>query len=1017
MDLRSLCFKKLKSNELDFRTICLDFLKGITANMAQPNELLLVLIQSLVQMPDAKFLLLQLRESIVATEKDKLFANLMYSRGRSLVNLIESDTTSNIIRDVDLGGTEATQMYILFFSDLNDGVSSSLLEPVEGFKASVGQAYAEYIKLPHMELPKSELEFLDMILTLAELKESDAYLSVCIAPQIGVLHDYSLVCSSFLQRYAIRHNESEEVKGLWSRIMNFCRQMNNILDNFEEFPDWFLKVRLFSVIEEVKLITEEIYANDTVKIGVKRSNDSTQSQREKFQAVEHSDDDLQSKNEDEKLSFEDEDNLTTQLTTGSKNLEKIAIVGMAGLGKTTLAMNLYKRCAKSFYAQAWCYVGQEFQRKELLRDIIIQILEQPSSKIKDMGVEDLAKELKQSLIKKKNYLIVLDDVWDIDAWNALQKSFSSSNNGSRILITSRLKTVGEKVCDNKNVIELNFFSKEKSWYLLEKKVFGAKKCPQNLRDVGKGIAEKCEGLPLSIVVIAGALKNNEKTEESWKEVKLSLDSYLVAGGLGTLELSYRNLSSRMKQCFLYCSTFLKGKEIPRSKLVRLWVAERFIEEVDQGESLESAAYNYLLALVDRSLLMVAKTGSDNRIQTCRIHDLLRDFCVQKANEEKLMITIDGWNDPPIIQQRSRLCYFSGYELWNIKCHEQSKLDKARTLTFLTSYWADDSEHSNFLLFVFEYFESLIVLDLENVEGGSEIPASVAGLKLLRYLAIKDGITSIPSSIGEFSNLETLIVIGTRGEIDVPDSIFNLSKLRHLLVNKRAQVNIEYSNPNSLTNLENFSTPVLSGSSAYQIIVRMPNLRKLRCILMDKSFNVSILNHLSYLESLRALYHGGGRFQGKLSFPSNLYKLTLFKFRLPWSETEKIAALLPQLKILKLLFKAFEGEQWSTSSTFNNLKYLRMEELDIKTWEASDDKFPRLERLVVRRCKLLHTIPEDFASIVYLTGIEAHWCDVSVVKSVFKIKREQINGGNMKFGIIINPTVPDLNEEDDDEFSD
>ncbi|XP_074320600.1 putative late blight resistance protein homolog R1A-3 [Silene latifolia] len=989
--------------------------------MAQPNELLLVLIQSLVQMPDANLLLFQLRESILPTENDQLFAKMMYSGGSNLSHLIDSDAISNLIRDVDVGGIEAAHIYILFFSELNDGVSSSTLETVEGFKASVRQAYAEYVKLSHMELPKSELGFFDMILTLEELKESDAYLSVSTAQQIGVLHDYLLICSSFLQGYAIRDNESEEIKGLWSSIINLCRQMNNILDTFEEFPDWFLKVRLFSVIEDAKLITEEILRNDTVKIGVERSNDSAQSQTENFQ-----DDDPQSKDEDQNLVFDEEDNLKRQLTTGSKKLEKIAIVGMPGLGKTTLAMNLYKGCANSFYAQAWCYVGQEFQRKKLLRDITSQISGRPSYEFNDMGVEDMAQELKQSLLKKKNYLIVLDDVWNSNAWEALQMCFSPGKGGSRILITSRCKTVGENICRKtvgekdcgyRNVLQLNLFSEEKSWYLLEKKVFGVKKCPPNLRQVGRGIAEKCGGLPLSIVVIAGALKNKDQTEKSWNQVAESLDSYLVAGDLGTLELSYRHLSVGMKQCFLYCSTFLKGKEIPRSKLVRLWLAERFVEEPEQQESLECAAEKYLLDLVDRSLLMVAKTGSDNRIQTCRIHDLLRDFCVQKANEEKLMITIHGWKNPPSIQQRSRLCFYSWDEFGKFKCEEESTLFKARSLTFLTTGCTFFPEtYPNSLPLSFEDFKSLTLLDLENIDAGSKICPNVAGLKLLRYLALRDGIKSIPSSIGELLNLETLIVIGTRGEVDVPDTIFNLSKLRHLVVNKRARVNIKNNNPNCLSNLQTFSTPVLSKSTADHIIARMPNLRKLRCILMDASFNFSILKRLSYLESLRAFYHGGGRFQSQLSFPSNLSKLTVSKFCLPWSEIENIAALLPQLKILKLLFKAFKGDKWNTTATFDNLKYLRMEELDIKNWEASEDKFPRLERLIVRRCKQLHQIPDDFANIVDLRCIETHGCDESVAKSVPKIKRKQISEGNMNFETIIIPTVHHLDDEDEDEFS-
>ncbi|XP_074285946.1 putative late blight resistance protein homolog R1B-23 [Silene latifolia] len=1002
MQLWSVCLREPKSKK-EFLTLSLDIFKDITANMLQQGDLLLDFIEYLVQMPNANDLLHVLRGSIVPAEAENLFVKLVYSLEK---NLVKTFTTEGV-GDVEVEVTEAAHNYILFFREFKNDDQSSLKEGVKGFNASLRHAYGEYIKFSSMELPMSELEFFDLQVNLTEFKESATY----NPDQIGVLHDDLSICFSFLRPYTMRHDNPEEVNLLWTRFTKLGRKVNNMIDTFEEFPTWYNKLRAFYVSEEVKLNKENLSkfsSRDTSKTEVEGSGARAENHMEKGHATDHS------KDED---CFEEEDRLRVQLTTWSRSLEKISIVGMPGLGKTTLAMSLYKDCAKSFHAHAWCYVGQEFRKKELLQNIIGQISERPSSEINVMGVEDLAKLLKQCLLQKKNYLIVLDDVWEVDAWDALWKCFPTCDNGG-LPLSIVIKLVGEKICGDRNVIKLKLLTPDKSWHLLQKKVFGTRSYPKKLGEIGKGIAEKCGGLPLSIVMIAGVLKNKNETEDGWKEIERSLDghlTHLLNAGSSTLELSYRHLSVGMKQCFLYCAAFSKGTEIPRSKLIRLWLAERFVETSCDQESLESTAEKYLRDLVDRSLLMVAKRGSDNRIQTCRIHDLLLDFCIQKAKAEKFLFTLDRSDDSVNCQQRGRLCFHSTNDSVNCHQHKDFNFDgitllKPRSLicsSKLREAWQTS-------VFVFENFKSLSLLDLEKHEIDENFSASVGELTLLRYLSVRGYMKSIPSSISRLVNLETLIVRGTRGEVEVPHTIFSLSKLRDLLVDKRARMDVHPSNDNCLSSLQNFSTPVLSGSIADQIIARLPNLRKLRCILLEKSFDLSILDRLGHLESLKVLYQSLNPFCGKLSFPSNLYKLTLSGFQLPWLEIEKIAALLPRLEILKLLFRAFEGEKWSTTTTFENLKYLRMEGLNIKEWEASDDNFPRLERLVVRRCKSLDKIPEEFGNMGELMGIEAHWCEASLGKSVLKIKREQIDGGNMKFEAIIYPTVLDIS--DDEELS-
>ncbi|KAL3513760.1 hypothetical protein ACH5RR_026477 [Cinchona calisaya] len=127
---------------------------------------------------------------------------------------------------------------------------------------------------------------------------------------------------------------------------------------------------------------------------------------------------------------------------------------------------------------------------------------------------------------------------------------------------------------------------------------------------------------------------------------------------------------------------------------------------------------------------------------------------------------------------------------------------------------------------------------------------------------------------------------------MPDSFWNLERLRHMHINNRVtfclqEDNVE--NTSLLENMDTLSTPALSyGEDTEKNLRRLPKLRKLRCIFLELWDNLSkfnkfpILDFLSHLQSLKIFYHGMIRYPCDFSFPSNLKKLTLLRFRLPWS---------------------------------------------------------------------------------------------------------------------------------------
>ncbi|KAK6151106.1 hypothetical protein DH2020_016038 [Rehmannia glutinosa] len=214
--------------------------------------------------------------------------------------------------------------------------------------------------------------------------------------------------------------------------------------------------------------------------------------------------------------------------------------------------------------------------------------------------------------------------------------FPDDGNGSRIIFTSRHRDVAPL---GSVIHALPFLSNDQSWELLTKKVFQNKPCPLQLLQIGKEIVASCCGLPLAVVVIACILSTVDKDESTWKTLGGNLASYILDGGdnsvMKILELSYKHLPEHLKPCFLYFGAFLENKEIPARILMRLWIAKGFIRK-EEKKSSESIAEEYLMELIDKSLVIVAKRRWDGGVKACVVHDLLRELCVKIATDKNFL---------------------------------------------------------------------------------------------------------------------------------------------------------------------------------------------------------------------------------------------------------------------------------------------------------------------------------------------------------------------------------------------
>ncbi|XP_019158203.1 PREDICTED: putative late blight resistance protein homolog R1B-14 [Ipomoea nil] len=334
---------------------------------------------------------------------------------------------------------------------------------------------------------------------------------------------------------------------------------------------------------------------------------------------------------DKAVGFKKEaETIINRLIYGSKERKVVLITGMGGLGKTTLTRRVYeeKKVAKHFDNSAWCTVSQEYDYKHLLNKIYSQVC--------GRGIEigNVAEELRKCLIRRR-YLIVLDDIWSVEAWEELNRVFPSCDNGSRIVLTSREESV---VSDAKYICCLPFFTIDESWELFQVKLFKGNECPKELESIGKEISKKCGGLPLVIGLVAGLLVGVEESEQMWQEFFLTLNSYAeFREGIRSndaIELSYKYLLDHLKPCLLYFAAFLEDERIEVSYLIKLWISEGFIDI--KKERVEDTAEYCLNHLVGSNLVMISERKYDGGILSCIVHDLIHEFCLAKAKEENFL---------------------------------------------------------------------------------------------------------------------------------------------------------------------------------------------------------------------------------------------------------------------------------------------------------------------------------------------------------------------------------------------
>nr|CAB3452072.1 unnamed protein product [Digitaria exilis] len=484
-----------------------------------------------------------------------------------------------------------------------------------------------------------------------------------------------------------------------------------------------------------------------------------------------------------------------RLKEDEHDFKVFAVVGFGGVGKTTLAMEVCQRLAADFPYQAMVSVSQTFQPDRDLEKLLKGILQQVVTpkmddgkgvkEEKDVGISELG-----AYLSDKRYLIVIDDVWTTQAWEAIEYKLvaaqTNNNCGGRIIVTTRIEAVAEacstfSTVSGRYIHHMEPLKLEDSKKLFLSKAFGKMDAtyPKELKEEMDKILTKCSGIPLAIVSVANILAGYT-SKDKWERVCKSMGSEMVAhpsleGMRHIVGLSYNHLPHELKRCMMYLSIFPEDYEIDKDRLVSRWIAEGLVPE-KRGCTLTEVAETYLDELVSRNMVVRRFHEIFRNVELYRVHDVLLEVMVSKSLESNFVSLLGEQYAGVSYDDRIRRLSIQGSSS-SLGIEHGMEVKHVRSLSMF------QLQEGHKLLDNLDKFVLLRVLDLEGCKGVTDQHVLHAcKLYLLRFLSFKGTeISKVPPQVKKLEHLQVLNLEGTSiGDGGLSDNVTTLKKLERLL---------------------------------------------------------------------------------------------------------------------------------------------------------------------------------------------------------------------------------------------
>ncbi|XP_057811939.1 probable disease resistance protein At1g58602 isoform X1 [Salvia miltiorrhiza] len=724
--------------------------------------------------------------------------------------------------------------------------------------------------------------------------------------------------------------------------------------------------------------------------------------------------------------------------TVDDNLNRvISVWGMGGLGKTTIVRKVYNHVdvKHAFDSFAWVCITQQCQIRFVLEEVIKQLMPQQKEHAMHLSDTELVEQLFQ-VQKEKRCLIVLDDLWKIEHRDCLLGVFVDS----QILMTTRKQNVADVGLSYK----LGLLSMADGWELLKCKAFPRNYIPPDFglqfelfEEVGKKMVKICGYLPLVISLLGGILSKRRSLKE-WELVNKNIDDYLFSAGSTDqdnkinaviLDLSYEDLPSYLKPCFLYMGQFVEDQYIYGDNLYMLWIAEGLISVENRAseETLMDVAKCYLSELASRCMVEIVaqETVSSKRYVSCHLHDVVRDLCLLKGKKEDFRLKVVNCQaqggrfdvlSPSVLGIKTRYLamHFRGeveVEHDQLTTTHEETNQHIRSLKFICH---SKQRKINFPNSVLEYFHNFKLVRVLVFEGCNfqrrKLPKEIGNLIHLRYLRLRNCVfTELPSSISNLIYLCTLDLFHS-WDVRIPNVLHKLIRLKHLFLPDYRKTSNARTYQLSLEGLNKLETLIGFDSlfHDWKSVSRMKNLQRLRATVHDTKTLSEIIDDLNtnwnnLHESTLIIKDGCELTSSEQEVPilkklftcSNLHSLWIdMRMQKLQQEIETqvvfprlvfltvrnckieddpmlMLEMLPCLESLCLWPCSYVGKKMTCRATgFCKLKTIQLWGLpNLTEWKVEKGAMPILSELEIRHCPKLGKVQDELRSITNLEELE------------------------------------------------